>query len=54
MMQQLRELIRRQLVVERHGVHFHPDAVASAAQVAAVLLRTHPAGFTVRNSTALQ
>ncbi len=44
---QLRELVRRQIVAERDGVHFHPDAVAAAAQVAAKLLYANPGGFTV-------
>ena len=44
---QLRELIRRGLVIEREGVHFHPDAIAAAARAAAALLRLHPGGFTV-------
>lgn len=44
---QLRELIRRQLVVERDGLHFHPHAVGAAAQVAAALLNANPAGFTI-------
>jgi len=44
---QLRELVRRQLIVERDGVHFHPDAVAAAAQVAAALLKSNLQGFTV-------
>ncbi|MCE9621792.1 MAG: selenocysteine-specific translation elongation factor [Actinomycetia bacterium] len=44
---QLRELIRRGLVIERDGLHFHPNAVAAAAQVAAALLHAYPTGFTV-------
>ncbi len=44
---QLRELIRRGLVIERDGLHFHPGAVASAARRAAELLQAQPAGFTV-------
>ena len=44
---QLRELIRRGLVIEREGVHFHPDVVAAAAQVAARLLQKFRNGFTV-------
>lgn len=44
---QLRELIRRGLVIERDGLHFHPDAVAAAARAAAELLQAHPKGFTV-------
>ncbi len=44
---QLRELVRRKLVVEREGLYFHPDAIAVAANTAAALLRDHPDGFTV-------
>jgi selenocysteine-specific elongation factor len=44
---QLRELVRRKLVVEREGLYFHPDAIDTAAHAAAALLRDHPAGFTV-------
>ena len=44
---QLRELVRRGLVVERDGLYFHPDVVALAARAAAALLQTHPDGFTV-------
>ncbi len=43
----VRELIRRKLVVERDGVLFHPTAIDRAAAVAAELLVTTPAGFTV-------
>jgi selenocysteine-specific elongation factor len=44
---QLRELVRRKLVVERDGLHFHPDAIDHAAEAAAALLVRHPEGFTV-------
>jgi len=44
---ELRELVRRGLVVERDGCWFHPDAVSAAAQVAARLLRDRPEGFTM-------
>jgi selenocysteine-specific elongation factor len=44
---ELRELVRRGLVVERDGEWFHTDAVASAAALAARLLAAHPEGFTV-------
>ena len=44
---QLRELVRRKLVIERDGLVFHPSAVDRAAHTAAVLLRDHPAGFTM-------
>jgi selenocysteine-specific elongation factor len=44
---QLRELIRRKLVVERDGICFHPSAIDAAAVVAARLLHQHVGGFTV-------
>lgn len=44
---QLRELIRRKLVVERDGICFHPTAIHDAALAAARLLQASPAGFTV-------
>lgn len=44
---QLRELVRRKLVVERDGLYFHPSAIDAAANAAAGLLRAHPGGFTV-------
>ncbi|MGB8859606.1 MAG: selenocysteine-specific translation elongation factor [Ilumatobacteraceae bacterium] len=44
---QLRELVRRKLVVERDGLYFHPDAIAAAAGVAAALLAANPTGFTM-------
>ena len=44
---ELRELVRRGLVVERDGVYFAPSTVAAAAQVAARLLAAKPEGFTV-------
>ena len=44
---QLRELVRRGLVIERDALHFHPDVVAAAARAAAALLRANPGGFTV-------
>ncbi len=44
---QLRELVRRKLVVERDGLYFHPCAIDAAANAAADLLRAHPGGFTV-------
>lgn len=44
---ELRELIRRGLVVERDGLHWHADVVADAALVAARLLQADPGGFTV-------
>ena len=44
---ELRELVRRRLLVEREGIYFHPDTIDSAAQAAATLLRSNPTGFTV-------
>lgn len=44
---EVRELVRRGLAVERDGVLFHPDAIAAAADVAAMLLAARPDGFTV-------
>ncbi len=44
---ELRELVRRKLVVEREGLYFHPTAIDLAATGAAKLLAADPAGFTV-------
>ncbi len=44
---ELRDLVRRGLVVERDGVWFAASAVERAARAAAVLIRRHPEGFTV-------
>jgi selenocysteine-specific elongation factor len=44
---QLRELVRRKLVVEREGICFHPEAIDAAAIAAARLLQANPQGFTV-------
>lgn len=44
---QLRELVRRKLVVERDGLYFHPSALDSAARAAAQLLSANPEGFTM-------
>ncbi len=44
---ELRQLVRRAMVVERDGVFFHPDAIEAAAQCAARLLAADPDGFTV-------
>ena len=43
----LRELVRRGVLVERDGIHFHADAIGAAADVAARLLRDHPDGVTM-------
>ncbi len=44
---QLRELVRRKLVVERDGLYFHPTAIEASARAAAELLRANPEGFTM-------
>ncbi len=44
---ELRELVRRSMVVERDGLYFAPQAVSAAAHHAAVLLAADPEGFTV-------
>jgi len=44
---ELRELVRRSMVVERDGLYFSPAAVDAAARHAAALLVDHPEGFTV-------
>ena len=44
---ELRQLVRRGLVVERDGVMFHPAVIDQAARIAANLLTTNPNGFTV-------
>ncbi len=44
---ELRELVRRGLVVERDGQWFHADALEAAAELAARLLADAPDGFTV-------
>ena len=44
---QLRELVRRKLVIERDGVYFHPTTIDNVAIAAARLLQVHPDGFTV-------
>jgi selenocysteine-specific elongation factor len=44
---QLRELLRRKLIVERDGVYFHPATIERVADAAARLLDASPAGFTV-------
>jgi selenocysteine-specific elongation factor len=43
----LRELVRRQLIVERDGIYFHPSTINAVAAAAARLLAEHPGGFTV-------
>ncbi len=45
--QELRELIRRGLVLESEGTHFAPSALDTAAVAVAGLLAEHPEGVTV-------
>jgi selenocysteine-specific elongation factor len=52
---ELRQLIQRDVIVERDGVYFHAAAIDAAASIAARLLAANPEGFTVsqfRDSTA--
>ncbi|MFV1991175.1 MAG: SelB C-terminal domain-containing protein, partial [Acidimicrobiales bacterium] len=44
---ELRELTRRGTIAELEGIHYSPEAVSGAAQVAARLLSDNPNGFTV-------
>jgi selenocysteine-specific elongation factor len=44
---ELRELVRRKLVIEQDGVYFAPEAMDQAAAVIAELLSTHTDGVTV-------
>lgn len=44
---ELREMIRRRLLIELDGIVFHPSAIDAAASTAAGLLATRPEGFTV-------
>ena len=44
---QLREMVRRKLVVERDGLYFHPSAIDAAGRAAASLLAANPDGFTM-------
>jgi selenocysteine-specific elongation factor len=44
---EVRELVRRGLVVERDGCYFAPSAIAEASRRVAVLLATTPDGITV-------
>lgn len=43
---EVRELVRRGLVIERDGLYFAPSAAVDAAAVIARLLREHPEGLT--------
>jgi selenocysteine-specific elongation factor len=44
---EVRELVRRGLLVERDGIVFHTETVDDAGRVAAGLLVEHPEGFTI-------
>lgn len=44
---QIRELVRRQTIIERDGIYFHPSTIDAVAATVAALLRADPAGFTV-------
>jgi selenocysteine-specific elongation factor len=44
---ELRELVRRKLVIVADGIHFAPAALDSAARTTASLLTEHPEGLTV-------
>jgi selenocysteine-specific elongation factor len=44
---ELRELVRRGLIIERDGAYFAPEAVAEAGRRVAALLVEHPGGVTV-------
>ncbi len=43
---ELREMVRKKLVVEREGIYFSPSAIDAAAAAARALLHTAPDGFT--------
>ncbi len=45
--EELRQLVRREFVVERDGIWFHPATIDAAAAQAARLLVIQPEGFTV-------
>jgi selenocysteine-specific elongation factor len=49
---ELRELVRRGLVVEQDGVWFAPSAVDDAAQAVATMLATTPDGVAVADVRA--
>ncbi len=44
---ELRELVRRKLIVEQDGIWFAPDTIAEASRRVAALLSDHPEGITV-------
>jgi selenocysteine-specific elongation factor len=44
---ELRELVRRSLLVEQDGIHFAPSAIDEAARTVAELLADRPEGVTV-------
>jgi selenocysteine-specific elongation factor len=44
---EMRELVRRGLLVERDGIVFHAETIDDAGRIAAGLLVEHPEGFTI-------
>jgi selenocysteine-specific elongation factor len=44
---EVRELVKRNLVIEHDGIHFAPSAVSDASVIVAALLRDRPDGITV-------
>jgi selenocysteine-specific elongation factor len=44
---EMRELLRRGLVIERDGVYFHPATIDRVAEAVSRLLSVNPEGFTV-------
>ncbi|MEP7114597.1 MAG: selenocysteine-specific translation elongation factor [Ilumatobacteraceae bacterium] len=44
---ELRALVRRNLIVERDGIYFHPSTIDTVANTAARMLLVNPEGFTV-------
>jgi selenocysteine-specific elongation factor len=44
---EMRELVRRGLLVESDGIVFHAETIVDAARIAAGLLGEHPEGFTI-------
>ncbi len=44
---ELRELVRRNLIVARDGIYWHPSAIRTVARCAVEMLSTRPDGFTI-------
>jgi hypothetical protein len=44
---ELRELVRRELIIEENGIFFSNDAVGKAAEIISNLLQDNPEGVTV-------